>query len=104
MEKESKSESGSSSPTTSSGSPKPIPKMKRRQSVFEEQAQIISENLTLTERTNAMRRWNQKTSKLIEDVPTVDPAQKRRKGRPRLSEDEKIKRLIEKKKMIDERK
>ncbi|XP_070508942.1 uncharacterized protein DDB_G0284459-like [Chironomus tepperi] len=81
----------SATPTT----PK-IPMKKRRQSVFQEQAQLIPENLTPNERSNAMRRWNQNTTKLI-DIPIEDPNRKRR-GRPRLNEDGKIKMLVEKSK------
>lgn len=99
---DSKADSGSSSPTKPSGSPKSIPMKKRRQSVFEEQAQLIPENLTLNERSNAMRRWNQNTTKLI-DIQPKDP-RKRRRGRPKLNEDEKIKFLVERSKANEEKK
>jgi len=101
-ENDSKADSGSSSPTKPSGSPKSNPMKKRRQSVFEEQAQLIPENLTLNERSNAMRRWNQNTTKLI-DIQPADP-RKRRRGRPKLNEDEKIKFLVERSKGNEEKK
>lgn len=99
---DSKADSSSSSPTKPSGSPKSIPMKKRRQSVFEEQAQLIPENLTLNERSNAMRRWNQNTTKLI-DIQPADP-RKRRRGRPKLNEDERIKFLVERSKANEEKK
>ncbi|CAG9812316.1 unnamed protein product [Chironomus riparius] len=104
LESDSKADSGSSTTNTAStGSIKSVPMRQRRQSVFEEQAQLIPENLTPNERINAIRRWHQNTTKLI-DIPAEHPNKKKR-GRPsKLNEDDKIKMLIERSKANDEKK
>lgn len=79
------------------------PPMQRRKSVFEQQKEIVNDNMPVDERETRLRHWNQRETMLLSELPPTNP-QIRRKGRPSMNEEGKFrKQVLEQRKIVQKR-